>query len=123
VSLGRPTNGVASGTGWAGTWGVMKDGRSKIRRRARRIYADIAAEYMLATPLARRRAMRAAELMALADMTLDQIGTDPKATRRLAGALTRQGEATLSHLAVVTTPTPNGNGQAVTVRRFAEAPR
>jgi hypothetical protein len=108
---------------WRGQWGPMADGHSRLRRLATRIMAEIEAEYVVTSPLARRRAREASRLMALAEQTMAMIGTDPKATRRLAGALTRQAEAKLAHLAVVTTPTPNGNGQAVTVRRFAEAAR
>ncbi len=67
---------------WAGQWGGFDDGRSRLSALARRIERLELGEYP-AGP-ARRRA---AQLLALAEMTLSRIGSDPRATIRRVTAL------------------------------------
>ena len=76
---------------WRHTWGPLSDGRSRLSRLARRIEGELSLAYVITTPLQRRRSRSAARLMALAEMTMLNIGKDRKATRRTLTAL--QGAA------------------------------
>ena len=55
-------------------------------------------EYKPRTPLQVRRVHRAAELMAMAEMTAKTIGSDPKSTRRSLTALTKSAENILTQI-------------------------
>jgi len=90
-------------TGWAGTWGLPGDGRSKVARRAKTIRAEYLAEYDGGTPLAARRLTKAALYAALAEQVIDTLGTDPKASTR---AATRLESAALKLLVNVPRKTP-----------------
>src|SRR2546426_64971 len=82
----RSANGQGSPTGWAGSWGPMADGRSKVRRLARRIEAELLEGYVVDMPWKARKVRSAARYTALAEATLERLGADPKATRRSAAA-------------------------------------
>jgi hypothetical protein len=103
---GRARNGHGSATGWAGTWGPMGDGRSKLARLARRIERELLEVYVAATPLAARLVRAAARLSAMSEMTLLGVGQDAKCTRRGASALSAAAEKQLARLEKIAKPRP-----------------
>src|SRR5574341_206525 len=84
---GRPSPARGSRQPWAGLWGPLADGRSRLSRLVRRIESDELGDYP-AGPVRRRAAM----LYAIAEMTLAGVGSDPKATPRRVTALVGAAE-------------------------------
>jgi hypothetical protein len=104
---------------WRRGWGSFADGHTRLSKLARRIEREIQADYVLTSPLDRRRAREAARLMALSEQTLATVGVDPKSSRRLATALSKTAEGKLARLAPRTGTTGNGHGTPpVSVRQF-----
>jgi hypothetical protein len=80
---GKPHPSRGTRQDWAGLWGGFDDGRSKLSRESTRIEREELG-HLPAGPVRRR----AAQLLALAEMTLSRIGSDEKATpRRLSSIL------------------------------------
>jgi hypothetical protein len=85
----------------------LSDGRSRLRRLAAKIEQELHQEYLADTPLHARLVRRAAAYEALAEATLCQIGTDPKATKRAVTALQGTADRLLSRVPMVSR---NGHG-------------
>ena len=83
---------------WRGQWGPMADPHSRLGRLAKRITEDLNMEYDDTRPVAALLIRRAARLLALSESTLDQVGTDPKASRRAASALAAAADRSLDRL-------------------------
>jgi hypothetical protein len=86
---------------WRGSWGTFEDGRSKLSRLARELLAQYCESYRADRPLWVRRLRRAARLEALAEMTIERIGVDPKCTRRAATALEARSESLLARVPAI----------------------
>jgi hypothetical protein len=93
---------------WKGGWGPLRDGNSKLGRLARRIEREYLAELPTLNPPQRRRLRMAAKFLALATMTLDQVGVDPKCTRRAAAGLNDRGDRIIARLRAETAGSANG---------------
>lgn len=83
---------------WRGQWGGFGDGHTRLSYLARRIECELSEAYITDTPLRARLVRRAARYEALAEATLDQIGTDPKATKRAVTALQGTADRLLSRV-------------------------
>jgi hypothetical protein len=80
---GKPHPSRGTRKDWAGLWGGFDDRRSRLSRASTRIEREELG-HLPVGPVRRR----AAQLLALAEMTLSRIGTDEKATpRRLSSIL------------------------------------
>jgi hypothetical protein len=84
---------------WRRTWGSLSDGRSKVSRRARKHEKDLVDRYQPRTPDEKRQVRRAAELQALADQTVGEMGKNPRATPRRLTALERTADGILDRMA------------------------
>ncbi len=83
---------------WKGTWGPLNDYRSKLGRLVKAIEKELTEEHGPFTERQRRIAKSVARLEALATMTGDEMGKDPKATRRTLSALERAALSRLTQL-------------------------
>jgi len=84
---------------WAGTWGPLSDGNSRLARLAARIARELAPDYDLTKPAWARRVREAAELKALAQAARAQLGVNPKVTLRQITAATMAAERLLASVA------------------------
>jgi hypothetical protein len=100
----------------------LSDGRSRLSRLAARIERELRQEYLADTPLRARLVRRAAAYEALAEATLRQIGSDPKATKRAVTALQGTADRLLSRVPMLSR---NGHGASVDelLRRVGAAAR
>ncbi len=83
---------------WRGTWGPLNDYRSRLGRLVKAIEKELVAEYGPITARQRRIVKNVARLEALAVMTGDEMGNDPKATRRALTSLERAAVSKLGQL-------------------------
>ncbi len=83
---------------WRGTWGPLNDYRSRLGRLVKAIEKELVAEYGPITARQCRIIKNVARLEALAVMTGDEMGNDPKATRRTLTALERAAVSKLGQL-------------------------
>jgi hypothetical protein len=83
---------------WRRGWGGFWDGHCKVAKLAKRIEAELRATFTVEGALAARLARMSARYAALAEMTIQSIGRDPKASRRAATALQAASDRQLARL-------------------------
>ena len=105
-------NGHNSPTGWAGAWGPLADGRSRLGRLAAEIEAEILEELLgrrvrrgqrhrVRAKLPRllaRDVIQVARLRALASKTVASVGLEPKASPRAAAGVQARADTLLEHV-------------------------
>ena len=95
----RPLLGKRYTYKWAGGWGQVTNGMSRLGRLSRRIEKEILADYEEPfSPLQRRLVRAAAEYGALAEQARASFGIDPTVTRRTITVLTRGFQHYLANL-------------------------
>ena len=95
---GQRKNARKLGMPWRGTWGPLSYHRSRISRLVRGIEKEMIEEHEPSTPRQRRLLRRAAILEALAVQTADEMGVNPKATRRALTALERAADSKIAQV-------------------------
>jgi hypothetical protein len=106
---------------WRRQWGPLSDGRSRLSRLAARIERELRQEYLADTPLHARLVHRAAAYEALAEATLHQIGSDPKATKRAVTALQGTADRLLSRVPMLSRNGGHGHDLASVVTQAHNA--
>jgi hypothetical protein len=114
-------NGHSSATGWAGLWGPLSDGRSRLARRAKRLARAELDKLGIGapTPLQWAQAREVGDFLAIRDMVKAGIGLDPSCTIRRLTAVAKSAEAERRGLRVLVARDYAGDDLARRLARVA----